>query len=162
MAHIGRSSIDGVSFSSLSKNLGITKYKVEEYLKVLVSAYLIQILYPKGANVIKEPKILLSLPFRFLYRTEADAIGGIREDFVVEMLRAQKLLNINYLKGARGEKIPDFLIEDDLGREIVIEVGGRGKGRSQFKGITVTTKVVFVDSLQWKEDQIPLFMLGMY
>lgn len=48
------------------------------------------------------------------------------------------------------------------GVERVIKVGGKGKGRPQFKGIEVTQKHVFVDSLQWNDTQSPLLLLGMY
>jgi hypothetical protein len=129
---------------------------------LLSKAFLLQIIYPKGANVLREPKILMGIPFRQLFKDYEDAVGAIREDFVVEILRAQGVLDISYLKSTRGEKIPDFLITSDKGEEIVIEVGGRGKGRSQFKGIEIEQKYIVVDSLDWKENQIPLFMLGMF
>jgi predicted AAA+ superfamily ATPase len=162
MAFIGRAESEGISISSLSKNLAITKYKVEEYLKLLSQAYLLQILYPKGTSVTREPKVLVSLPYRLLFKDFADVIGGLREDYVVETLRSQGLVTINYLKSTRGEKTPDFYIEDSRGKEMVIEVGGKGKGRSQFKGIDIEQKYVFVDSLSWNENQFPLFLLGMY
>ena len=51
-----------------------------------------------------------------------------------------------YAKSTRGSKTPDFLIDID-GESIVVEVGGRGKGRSQFKGIEYARKtVLFHDS----------------
>ncbi len=162
LAFIGRSDSEGISVTSLSKNLAITKYKVEEYLKLLNKAYLIQVVYPRGTNVTKEPKILMALPYRLIYRDHIDAVGALREDFVVETLRASGLININYLKSTRGEKTPDFIIETLKGREIVIEVGGRGKGRSQFKGINIDEKYIFVDSIDWSEKQYPLFLLSMY
>lgn len=162
LAYLGRAESEGVSVSSLSKNLGITKYKVEEYLKLLAQAYLVQILYPKGTSVTREPKILMALPYRLLFKDFEDAIGSLREEFVVESLRSQGLITINYLKGTRGQKTPDFIIEDSKGKEYVIEVGGKGKGRSQFKGIEIDQKFVFVDSLEWKPDQYPLFLLGLF
>jgi predicted AAA+ superfamily ATPase len=162
IAHIGRSGSEGISFSSISKNIGISKYIAEQFVILLSKAFLLQIIYPKGANVLREPKILMGIPFRQLFKDYEDAVGAIREDFVVEILRAQGVLDISYLKSTRGEKIPDFLITSDKGEEIVIEVGGRGKGRSQFKGIEIEQKYIVVDSLDWKENQIPLFMLGMF
>lgn len=162
LAFIGRADCEGVSISSLSKNLSMTKYKVEEYLKLLCQAFLVQIIYPRGTSVTREPKILMALPYRLLFRDYIDAVGSLREDFVVETLRAEGLVNVNYLKSTRGQKTPDFIIEDSKGRELVIEVGGRGKGRSQFKGIEIERKYVFVDSLKWNDDQYPLFLLGMY
>lgn len=109
----------------------------------------------------REPKILMALPYRLLFKDYLMAIGSLREEFVVESLRSQGVLTINYLKSTRGAKTPDFVIEDAKGKEIVIEVGGKGKGRSQFKGINIKDKYVFIDSLQWKETQYPLFLIGM-
>jgi predicted AAA+ superfamily ATPase len=117
------------------------KYKIkylilaEQFLVLLSRAFLLQVILPKGANVIREPKILMGLPYWQLFKNYDDAIGPIREDFVVEILCAQEMLEISYLKSNRGEKTPDFLVTDREGNEIVIEVGGRGKGHSQFKGI---------------------------
>lgn len=158
---IGRSESEGVNVSSLSKNLGITKYKIEEYLQLLAQAYLVHIIYPKGTNVTREPKILMALPYRLLFKDYQNALGSLREEFVVESFRNQGLLTINYLKSTRGAKTPDFLVEDAKGKEIVIEVVGKGKGRTQFKGIEIKQKYIFVDSLQWKENQYPLFLIGM-
>lgn len=162
LAHIGRSGAEGISYSSLSKNIGISKYMAEQFVMLLSRAFLLQVIFPKGANVTREPKILMGIPYRQIFKNYDEAIGAIREDFVVEILRAQGVIEISYLKSNRGEKTPDFLITNTNGDEVVIEVGGRGKGRSQFKGITVEKKYVVVDSLDWKEDQIPLFMLGMF
>ena len=40
----------------------------------------------------------------------------------------------HYLKSKRGAKTPDFLVEQE-NESLVIEIGGKGKGREQFKGI---------------------------
>ncbi|RZB29646.1 MAG: hypothetical protein SRB1_01926 [Desulfobacteraceae bacterium Eth-SRB1] len=68
MFFIGKSEVDGINFSSISKNLGITKYKAELFVKLLSQAFILNPIYPKGANVLKEPKVLMFLPFRLLYR----------------------------------------------------------------------------------------------
>jgi hypothetical protein len=162
LAHIGRSGPEGINYSSLSKNIGITKYMAEQFVVLLGRAFLLQIIFPKGANVIKEPKILMALPYRLLFKNYNEAIGAIREDFTTEILRSYGVVEISYLKSMRGEKTPDFLITTKKGEEIVIEVGGLGKGFSQFKGIEINKKYVVVDSLDWKENQTPLFLLGMF
>ena len=46
-----------------------------------------------------------------------------------------------YLKSTLGKKTPDFLIRDS--EDIVFEIGGKGKGRSQFKGVSVKKKISF-------------------
>jgi hypothetical protein len=45
----------------------------------------------------------------------------------------------HYLKTKRGAKTPDYLVEHEKDR-FVIEIGGKGKGREQFKGIKIEKK----------------------
>lgn len=156
---VGKSGIDGINYSSISKNLGITKYKAEQYAALLERAFIFHRVLPKGTNVLKEPKILMALPYRLLYREYEQALGGLREDFFVETLRS---LNIDfyYLKSTRGAKTPDYLISMD-GQDIVVEVGGKGKGREQFKGIKAEKKIIFSHSIETQGIKRPLFLLGM-
>ncbi len=145
LAFIGTSPIDGVNYSSISRNTGITKYKAEQYLELLERAFLVRRAFPAGTNVLKEPKVFLEPPYRLLYRDRDACIGELREDFFA-LAMAQHERPFSYAKSTRGSKTPDFLIEID-GESIVAEVGGRGKGRSQFKGIEYRRKVVlFHDS----------------
>jgi len=161
VAFIAKSGSDGVSYNAISKNLGITIYKTQEYLNYLEQAYVIHILFPKGKNVTKEPKVLMFLPYRLLFCRFEDCIGALREDFVILALHSRGMSTVHYLKSLRGEKVPDFIIETENDKEVIIEVGGKGKGTSQFKGIKNVEKYILADSEEWKENQIPLFMLGM-
>ncbi|MCK5083251.1 MAG: ATP-binding protein, partial [Candidatus Omnitrophica bacterium] len=129
LVFVGKSGIDGINYSSLSKNLGITKYKAEQYVALLERAFIFHRVLPKGTNVLKEPKILMALPYRLLYCEYEQALGGLREDFFVEMLRSLDI-DFYYLKSTRGAKTPDYLIPMD-GEDIIAEVGGKGKGREQ-------------------------------
>jgi hypothetical protein len=43
---------------------------------------------------------------------------------------------------------------------LAVEVGGRGKGREQFKGVTVDRKLVFAHSDVPEGNRLPLFLLG--
>ncbi len=160
---IGTSKVEGINYSSLAKNIGITKYKAEKYLEILKKAFVIQVIFPSGTNVLKEPKVLMHLPFRLLYNNYENAIGGIREDFTAEMLSMKKT-EFYYLKSTRGAKTPDFLIKSDiknkLENDIVIEVGGKGKGREQFKGITVKKKIILSHKGNIEGIKRPLFLLG--
>lgn len=152
---VGRSGVDGINYTSLSNNLGITKYKAEQYLGLLEQAFVLQRIFPKGTNVLKEPKVLMALPYRLLFRDIEDCIGGLREDFVVEMMRHSQT-PIHYLKTKRGAKTPDYLLSDGT----VIEVGGKGKGRTQFKDVVAERKYIFSHSDQADGVRRPLFMLG--
>ena len=155
---IGKSPVDGINYSSISSNIGITKYKAEQYVGVLEKSFILQRLFPKGTNVLKEPKILMYLPYRLLYSDYDTAIGALREDFVVETLKSFGL-NPYYLKSTRGAKIPDYIIPFG-NRKIVIEIGGKGKGREQFKGIKKAEKIILIHSDESKGIKYPLFMLG--
>lgn len=158
VAFIGRSGIDGINYSSLSRNLGITKYKAEQYAALLERGFVLHRVLPEGTGVLKEPKIVMALPYRLLYRPYEEAIGGLREDFFVEAAKSLGL-DLRYLKSTRGAKTPDYVLGDR--RSLVFEVGGRGKGRQQFKGFEAARKIVLSDSYESEGIKRPLFMLGL-
>lgn len=155
---IGKSDVDGINFSSISKNLGITKYKAELFVKLLAQAFILNPVYPEGTNVLKEPKVLTFLPFRLIYREWDQCIGAIREDFFAEMMKMRGY-RFHYLKSKRGAKTPDFLVEHG-NEKIIIEIGGKAKGREQFKGIKAEKKLILAHSLEKKGDRKPLSLLG--
>ncbi|RLB76887.1 MAG: hypothetical protein DRH24_17150 [Deltaproteobacteria bacterium] len=158
LSFIGKSEVDGINFSSISRNIGITKYKSELFVKLLSQAFILNPIYPKGTNLLKEPKILMFLPFRLLYKEWDQCVGAIREDFFAEML-TMKGYKFHYLKTKRGAKTPDFLVEykDD---RIVIEVGGKGKGREQFKGVKVEKKLILSHDTKTSGYRKPLSLIG--
>jgi predicted AAA+ superfamily ATPase len=155
---IGQSSVDGINYSTLSKNIGITKYKAESYINILKKTFVLQVVFPTGTNVMKESKVLMRLPFRLLYKEYQEVIGGIREDFAVEMLQMKKH-EFYYLKSTRGTKTPDFLVKQESG-DIVVEIGGKGKGREQFKGIKFQRKLILTHANDIEGIKRPLFLLG--
>jgi len=155
---IGRSGVDGINYSSASQNVHITKYKAEQYITLLERAFILHRVMPIGSNVMKEPKVVMALPYRLLYKPLDEAIGGLREDFFVETFRAQGK-EVFYLKSTRGTKTPDYLIRDF--EDIVFEVGGKGKGRSQFKGVGNKRKIIFADSYAMAGIRRPLFLAGL-
>ncbi|MCP5061643.1 MAG: ATP-binding protein [Ignavibacteriae bacterium] len=155
---IGKAQIDGINYSTLSNNLKITKYKAEQYISLLEKAFVINVLFPEGTNVLKEPKIVMNLPYRLLYKEYEEAVGGLREDFFVECMKFGEK-KINYLKTKKGKKTPDYLV-DDNGKEYIIEVGGKGKGIQQFKGIDMSKSIIFVDGERLDGIRRPLFFAG--
>ena len=155
---IGKSQIDGINYSSLSNNLKITKYKAEQYITLLEKAFVINVIFPEGTNVLREPKIVMNLPYRLLFKEYEDAIGGLREDFFVECMKLSGN-KINYLKTNKGKKTPDYLI-DDNGNNYIIEVGGKGKGIKQFKGIEMDKSIIFADGEKLDGIKRPLFLAG--
>lgn len=155
---IGSSEVDGMNYTSIAKNIGITKYKAEQYVGLLKKSFILNPTFPFGTNVLKEPKILMYLPYRLLFRDYTAAVGSIREDFFVEAMEMAGIETF-YLKSTRGEKTPDFLIKNE-NEEFIIEVGGKGKGRQQFKGITSANQFRFTHSNEAGGNRRPLFLLG--
>ncbi len=158
VAFVGRSAVEGINYSTLSRNLGITKYKAQQYVGCLEQAFVLRPVFPAGTNVLREPKVLLAPPVRLLYRGWEDAVGGLREDFLAEAF-VQAGVPFHYLKSTRGEKTPDYVVDVD-GAKTVFEVGGRGKGRSQFKGVAAAHKVILAHTDVANEDAVPLFLAG--
>lgn len=161
LAFVGNAVGDEVNYSSTSRNAGVTKYMAEKYLELLERSFVVRRVFPAGANVLKEPKVLLVPPYRLLYRPFEQCVGQLREDFFA-LAMDQHGLEFRYLKNTRGGKTPDFLL-DVGGSATVVEVGGRGKGRSQFKGIDYRHKVVLYQagqSVAGGADRIPLHCIG--
>lgn len=138
---IARAGIEGCSYSSISRNLGITKYKSQQYIALLQLASLIHIILPYGANVLPEPKILFtpSLRVNLAQGMDSDRLtGAIREEFFIHHILGANL-TVNYLKSQRGIKLPDYIVFHE-GKKIIFEIDGAGKGTSQFKGIAEREK----------------------
>lgn len=159
LTFIGKSTIDGINPNSLSQNLAITKYKAEQYTVLLERAFVLKQLLPSGTNVLREPKIVLSPPYRLLYSKYNEAVGGLREDFTCEMLMGAGL-EFYYLKDMRGEKCPDFLVHAG-NKQLVVEVGGRGKGSTQFKGVKADVqRLIFAHGGAHSPNSRSLALLG--
>jgi hypothetical protein len=155
---IGQSTIDGVNYSSLSRNVGITKYKAEAYVRLLERAFVLNVVPPVGSSVTREPKILMCVPFRLLYTQDSAATGGLREDYFAETMHSIDA-DLRYLKSTRGAKTPDYVVEAG-GKEFVIEIGGKGKGREQFKEFSGKKQMILTQPGDVQGIRRPLFMVG--
>lgn len=156
---IARAPVSDINPTTISNNIKITRYKAGQYLKLLEDAFLVRQIKPTGMNVMKEPKVLLTTPYRLLELDYAAAIGGLREDFAIDALNNAGI-DLSYLKSKTGEKTPDFLAEFE-GKKVIIEIGGAGKSYHQFKGFSKKyTKIVFADSTAAGPDKLPLALLG--
>ena len=100
----------------------------------------------------------MQVPYRLLYRSWADAIGAVREDFFATAMSMADL-PFHYLKSTTGRKTPDFLMTTESG-DWVVEIGGPGKGRTQFKGVRVDRKMVLAHDADSRRGAMPLFMAG--
>ena len=155
---IALSDVDGINYTSISNNLKITKYKAEQYLSLLERAFIVYRVFPKGTNVLKEPKILMALPYRLLYKDFTDCIGALREDFFISTFWGLNK-KVFYLKSTTGKKTADYILEDN--EDIAIEIGGKSKGRCQFKGLSLDKKIILADSIEDNtKDKKPLFSIG--
>ena len=160
---IATSSIDGISYSSLSRNIGITKHMAVKYVNLLEKSFVLEVIQPIGRNINKEPKILFSLPFRFVFEDKIPNTwleGAKREEFFVSNLKRLNL-SYHYLKSKRGKKLPDYYVEIDQNKYI-FEVGGKGKNLSQFKFAQRADCQKFVLSIPGKVNNnfIPLILWG--
>lgn len=158
LTFIGRSAVDGVNPTTIAKNMSITRYKALEYIDLLSKAFLLIQVDPEGTNVLREPKILMQVPYRLLYRSWDDAIGAVREDFFATAMNMADM-PFHYLKSTTGRKTPDFWLTTESG-DWVVEIGGPGKGRTQFKGVRVERKMVLAHNADSRRDASPLFMAG--
>jgi len=158
LTFIGRSAVDGVNPTTIARNLGITRYKAVEYVDLLSKAFILIQVDPQGTNVLREPKILMQLPYRLLYQSWADAIGAVREDFFATAMSMANM-PFHYLKSTTGRKTPDFWLTTASG-DWVVEIGGPGKGRTQFKGVHVERKMVLAHAADSRRNAKPLFMAG--
>ena len=150
--------VEGVSYSSLSANCSIPKHRVLVYVSLLQKAFVLEVILPKGTNVTKEPKILISLPFRPHLAASLDEgrlAGAMREEFFVHHMRGQALF---YLKNERGEKLADYLLVHK-GKKLVFEIGGAGKTGEQFKGVVADGKYILTQPGNAKRG-IPLILFG--
>ena len=154
---IGLSSVGDISYSSISSNTGINRYRVEKYISLLEKSFILNVIWPKGTNVTKEPKILMELPFRLLYKTFDSCLGEVREDFFAEASKINGL-KINYLKSIRGEKVPDYYLPE---KDIIFEIGGKSKTTKQFKGFPSKRKLILTHPGKISKNHRPLFMYGM-
>jgi predicted AAA+ superfamily ATPase len=158
---VGRSPIDGINYSSISANVGITRYKAEQYVDHLERSFILRRAFPAGTNVLREPKVFMDLPYRLLYRPYEDCLGEIREDFFA-LAMAQHGAPFAYAKSGRGRKTPDFVLADG-DATVVLEVGGKGKGRSQFKGMDYDRKLILAHGVEVVPEagvRVPLHCLG--
>jgi predicted AAA+ superfamily ATPase len=159
LLYIARAGIEGCSYSSVSRNTGITKYKVQQYIGMMEAASLLRIVLPYGANVLPEPKIMLTLTLRgnLAQGSDEDRLtGAMREEFFIHHISGAGL-TVNYLKSLRGQKLPDYVLFIK-NRKLIIEIGGVGKSTSQFKGIEGKEKLVLTQP--GSKTGIPLILFG--
>lgn len=151
---VGASHPFQVKITSLSKNLGISRNSVYEYLDYLNQADLLLNVFKTGgiSRTMRKPqKLFLNNPnlyhvigSKFDFEGE---IGTIRETFTVNQLSNEYQVRV-------AEK-GDFLVEN----QYCFEIGGQNKDFSQIKD--VKNGYVFADDIEFGYGRkIPLYLLG--
>lgn len=161
LKYIASNPIEIIGYNNIAKNLGLTKYKVQQYLEFLEKAFVINIIFPNTRNVLKEPKILFSLPFRYFLAkdvTEDFIIGALREDFFV-FHNLIKLNKIYYLKDKKGKKLADYLIVYKT-EKYIFEIGGKSKSNKQIVDVDKKINSFLVQNPLGKKIAIPLVAFG--
>lgn len=161
LEYIANAGIDDASYSSIAKNVGITKYKAMHYVDSLEKAFVLNPVKPFGTNVLKEPKILFVPPFRLCYLKNKDwmaNLGVFREEFFVESMKISGF-ETYYLKGKRGEKKPDYLAILNAKR-FVFEIGGAKKSRVQLSAVREKNKFILTYPANNKNPYRPLLFTG--
>ncbi len=137
------------NYSSISSALEVSKSMAIRMVDDLAKTGIIIPIFPckkEGINVKKEPKIYLTIPLRQLISKLGTEInkGAYREEFFVNHMR-----DVCYLKSERGEKTPDFRLNN-----FTVEIGGESKTNIQKPDYIAT------DSLATSGNKIPLFLFG--
>ncbi len=149
---VSRSMPFEVNYSSLARSLEVSKNMAIRIVKDLEKTGLITVVFPcrkRGTDVRKEPKLYLATPLREFFSREGAGTdkGAFREEFFVN--HASGIKGLCYMKGARGEKTPDFRFKN-----IVVEIGGKSKTGYQ------NPDCIAVDGLSTTGIKIPLFLFG--
>ncbi|MBI2598590.1 MAG: ATP-binding protein [Candidatus Diapherotrites archaeon] len=161
LEYIANAGIDDVSYSSIARNVGITKYKAIHYVQALEKAFVLNPIKPKGSNVSKEPKILFVPPLRLVYSKNKEIkenIGFLREEFFVESMKINDF-ETHYLKGQRGEKKPDYFTIIN-GQKFVFEIGGKQKNRTQIIHSKEKNKFILTQPANTINPYRPLIFAG--
>ena len=143
-----------LNINKMSREIGISREYVYEYIGYLEVAGLIHCLRPagKGYSLVRKPEKLfmrntsLLIALNSHLRAESEQ-GSVRETFFVDQLLAITRVSAN----DRG----DFLVDE----KYVVEVGGPGKSFNQVSGLK--NAYLAVDGIEIGAGQkVPLYMFG--
>ncbi|MFH0927499.1 MAG: AAA family ATPase [Candidatus Micrarchaeota archaeon] len=129
------SSLPGeLSINSLSNILHLNRYKTGRAIELLSGMKIVRLIKPsgKGAKLVRQdPKMLFYHPnlrkaVCESIGTTAD-VGAMREELAAFFLNGRGW-GIGTIRGMK--KSPDYIIEKN-GERIILEIGGKGKGKAQ-------------------------------
>lgn len=139
------------NISKLSSKIGVTRNTLNEYLKILVDARLLNMLNKNamGINLLQKPeKIFLeNTNLAYLFADTVPDKGNVRETFFLNQLSA--IHQITY------PEIGDFLVDGNC----LFEIGGKNKASKQISGIK--NAFIAADDIEFGYDiKIPLWLFG--
>ena len=139
------------NISKLASKINVTRNTLNEYIKILAEANLLNLLNKDafGINLLQKPeKIFLENPnLAYTFAQNNPDIGNLRETFFLNQL-SQKHTVTYPEKG-------DFLVND----KYLFEVGGKSKTQKQIAGIS--NAYIAADDIEFgNENKIPLWLFG--
>lgn len=142
-----------VNSNSIARNIGIAHQTVENYLHVLASLGLINMIFPYegGGQLLRKPKKIFIHNTTLLHALQSYIGKGIQKGNVRELyfLQALRDANLNVYYSKQG----DYRVGDHL-----FEIGGKNKKGKQLQGLEGT--LVKDDILLPSKNVIPLFYMG--
>ncbi|MFH1246911.1 MAG: AAA family ATPase [Candidatus Micrarchaeota archaeon] len=142
---LASSTLGEYSVNSLSNTLDLKKDKTNSIITLLEDMRILRLVRPfgKGAKLVRgEPKLMFYHPVMRKavcneLKLEAN-IGAIREELAVFCFD-QRQWKVNTIKGMKHQ--PDYVIEK-RGEQLVVEIGGPSKKRTQLKEFGEKTLVI--------------------
>ena len=139
------------NISKLASKINVTRNTLNEYIKILAEANLLNLLNKDafGINLLQKPeKIFLENPnLAYTFAQNNPDIGNIRETFFLNQLSQKH--TVTYPEKA------DFLVND----KYLFEVGGKTKTKKQIEGIK--NAYIVADDMEFGvENRIPLWLFG--
>jgi len=140
------------NISNLAIKTGIHRNSLNSYLYYLEQAKIISLVFPAGNSIAilqKPEKIVLNnTTLLYALSEEKALVGTLRETFFVSQLQTIHKVNVS--------KQADFLVDGTY----TFEVGGKGKGQKQIKGLE-NAWIVKDDIELPMLNTIPLWMFGL-
>lgn len=121
-----------IKIDNIATNLGLSRYKVQQFLTFLQDSYLIYEVYPYFTDKSREYNQNPEIYFNDLWILRyigwiGQNIGNINENFIfLELLKSDFIENIHYYKKNTGSEI-DFIAETKENKLIPIEVKSANK-----------------------------------
>ncbi len=144
-----------VNTNNIAKNMNIAHQTVFNYLTILESVGLIEMVYPidGGNRMLRKPQKI------FLHNT---TLLYALQQFVGEPLNQGTLRELYFIQALRDANEPIFYTSqgDFRTKEVIVEIGGKNKTARQITKATIPAFLVKDDILMANKQAIPLWLFG--